>query len=228
MYKMILCLAGVALTAPIYFAPLFAHSPDSVFNPIIKIQGAGAKYLQEIEVLSSDERDYDYGTVLEYESDGTIQINLGLGESVSKVVSLRPASSASIEFRVEQQYETSLTLMDEGPHMDLRDWKHHVSAWEPLEQGSGLSFTSKDVGSEEFPKVKRSEIVAATTAESERRKAQGYPESDRWIAVAKRCESAKTYPCGVGVSKIRLKISVKEGGEWKPIQIVELNLPMGC
>lgn len=227
MHRIILCLAGVTLAAPIYLAPLFADSSGPDFNPIVKIKGAGARYLQKIEIMNPYGRDYDYGTVLTYESDGTIQIDLGLGEWVSKV-NLRPASSASVEFRVEQQYETSLTLMDEGPHMDLRNWKHHVSAWEPLEQRSGLSFALKDVDVKEFPKVEGSEIVEATIVESKRWKAQGYPGSDRWIAAAKKCESATTYPCGVSVSKVRLKISVKESGEWKPIQIVELVLPMGC
>jgi hypothetical protein len=44
------------------------------------------------------------------------------------------------DFRIQAQYQTSLTISDEGPHLDLLDWKHYESEWSDLEQLGNLKF----------------------------------------------------------------------------------------
>ena len=70
-------------------------------------------------------------------------------------------------FKIEQRYETSLTIMNEGPHIDLLDWKHYISERKELETGDGLTFLSKEVSSEEFPEVSQTEIVKTVRKEAE-------------------------------------------------------------
>jgi hypothetical protein len=219
-----------ALVAVCFFpAPaLHSDSPGQTSNLQIKTKGNAAKYLQEIEVFNADGAAFDFENTLDFPVDDLIRINLGLGESMSKVITLKRHPGITAEFRVEQQYETSVTIMDEGPHMDLLDWKDHVSEWEPLETRARDSFVSTEVRSEEFPKVSRTELMAAVDAESKRRAGKGHDQGDRWVQLANRCENVTNDPCGVSVSKVRLRLRVKENGAWRDIQTIELKVPMGC
>ncbi len=198
------------------------------FNPRLSVKGEAAKYLQEIEIRNIDGSVPDFDTTLEVSVDGLIRVHLGLGNTTAKKITLKPASQSSLEFRVEQQYETSLTLMDEGPHMDLLDWKHHLSGWSELEKTGDLEFLSNAVASDEFPQVNQADIIEAVRAETKRWSVQGFDQGDRWIDMAKQCQSSTTSPCGVSVSKIRIKIKVKDAGEWRDIQTIEIHVPMGC
>jgi hypothetical protein len=199
------------------------------FNGSIKVQGPGAQYIEEIEILNSDGRKYDSYISAQPLADGVFRIELGLGESMSKVLNLNPAQDSNYVFKIEQQYETSITIMNEGPHIDLVDWKHHVSEWQALKATKDLTFISTEVSSIEFPQVTKKQIVDALKEAS-----KGWPREEGndpvsgWIRLANKCETPNTYPCGVGVSKIRLRISVLKDGNWIPVQTIELIPPMGC
>lgn len=205
-----------------------AAAPEGVIGARIELLGAAANYLEAIEVVDEDGRRLESETTVERRAGDVIRMNLGLGESVAKRITLIPARGSSAEFRIEQQHQTSLTVMNEGPHMDLRDWRHHLSVWKPIERSGSLVFVSREPSSEEFPRVTTGQIVAAVEAESRNWATAGYAEGDRWVRLAKQCTGATTYPCGVSVSEVRLRIRVKERGSWKTIQTVELVIPMGC
>jgi hypothetical protein len=206
---------------------LHADSPEPAFNPQVSVQGEAANYLHGIEIRNADGSIPDSETTIESPSPTVIRLNLGLGDPMTKSIALHPRINGR-EFRVEQRYETSLTLMNEGPHMDLLDWKHYISEWEEVESRNGLTFLSKEVLSDEFPAVTQAEIIMAVRAESEKWSKQGFDEVERWIDLARQCTGPTTYPCGVSVSKITLRIRVKESGSWKDIQTIELQIPMGC
>lgn len=212
-------LRGVAIALALALASrALAGAPERVFSARIEPTGAAATYLEAIEVLNADGGTHDPETTLERVSGDVIRINLALGESVAKRITLIPRHETSAGFRIEQQFQTSLTVMNQGPHMDLRGWRHHVSGWKPIEMSGPLVFVSRDASSEEFPRVTTKQIVAAVEAESRKWAAEGYAEGDGWIRLAKQCTDATTYPCGVSVSEVRLRIRVKEGGRWKTIQ----------
>jgi hypothetical protein len=161
--------------------------------------------------------------------DDVIVIHPDLGiPYVHRIVLLRrPDFSGG--FRVEQQHETSLTLMNEGPHMDLTSWKHSVSPWTVVHRISDDVFRTDDIsGSLDFPKVTTEEIVEAVKAESLAWAARGHDSVDRWVELAKECADPYSYPCGVGVSQLRFRISISIDDSWQPIQTIELNIPMGC
>jgi len=216
--------AVILLQVPVL---LHADSPEPVFNPQVSVQGEAANYLHGIEIRNADGSIPDPETTIEFPSPTVTRLKLGLGDPLAKAVTLQPRIDGR-EFRVEQRYETSLTLMNEGPHMDLLDWKHYISEWEEVESSNGLTFVLKEVSSAEFPAVTPAEIIEAVRAESEKWSKQGYDVGERWIDLARQCKGPTTYPCGVSVSKITLRIRVKESDSWKDIQTIEFRIPMGC
>jgi hypothetical protein len=194
----------------------------------IKMKGEASVYLNEMEILNKDKKPLSEDAIIKQESDGSIRVSLGLSDPIAKLIILHPRSIKKCQFRIEQQYETSVTIMNEGPHMDLVNWKHHVSDWEILEEINENIFLSKDVSSNEFPDVTTDEIVEATKQQITVWAKDGYGSNQKWIELAKKCKNSFEYPCGVGVSKVRLKISVKDGDSWKEINIINLIVPMGC
>ncbi|MGE8290064.1 MAG: hypothetical protein ACN6ON_00230, partial [Sphingobacterium sp.] len=61
----------------------------------------------------------------------TVEIEAEVGETIEG----RPISIVSEQLsslNIEQRYETSITIMNEGPHCDLIDWKHFNSDWKSL------------------------------------------------------------------------------------------------
>lgn len=121
------------------------------------------------------------------------------------------------DLKIEQRYETSVTIMDEGPHCDLLDWKHYDSPWitlRPIDEGlyKGVEYTMKE--HEKFPKVTAAELKAAV-------------EKHCGEAWSKQVSHPQKYPAGVGISTYFLKISgIKDG---KPfIKNIIIDSPLGC
>jgi hypothetical protein len=149
-------------------------------------------------------------------------VDLELGESIEgQEIVLHPRPGASSDYRIEQQVETSLTVMDEGPHLDLREWKHNYSAWRRLESVGQNRFRVNHVSDAEsykFPKVSPAEIRAAV------RRAGG----PRWARLVRDVKGPHDYPSAVSVSKIKLRVSVREGGRWRVVNTLDFLIPMGC
>lgn len=184
-----------------------------------------SEFLEKTEVFYQDKKPWVPEAPVEKGENGDLTIHLGVGEPVALRFVLHPKPGVSATFRMEQQYETSLSLMKDGPHLDLIHWKHHVSPWETLKEAETNTFVSKEVSGSEFPEVTNAEIVAAVKAQLS---GQGYSLGGDWADLAKKCESPNDDPCGVSISQVRLRISVKEGENWKAIQIIRLIVPMGC
>lgn len=204
---------------------LFAESKQAYK---ITVFGQASRYLDAIEILSIERKSIGEGATIKKVTEKLIQVDLGLGEPIAKLIILHSKMGEDYEFRIEQQYETSLSLMDEGPHMDLLNWKHYVSEWKILESVGRHSFVSKEVVSDKFPKVTTAEIIQATKEQSARWAREGYNPEERWVKIARKCKIPTEYPSGVSISKVRLKISVKTGKGWKEIHGIDILVPMGC
>lgn len=129
----------------------------------------------------------------------------------------------STRFRISERYRTSVTVMGEGPHLDLVNWRHFDSEWMPLEQLTQRKFRTlagERMNVEKFPASTKEELVAAA------RKAAGdWPEA---IDLAKTCPGPNEAPCAVGVSSVYFKIEMLVGEEWTKVGVVEVMIPMGC
>ncbi len=215
----------------IFCLPLFSYAGSNKFEDFsqsrdIIVSGPASRYLKKIRFHSTDGYLGD-DTTIKLEQDGTIGIYLGLGESTGRELILYPKDPDN-KFRVEQQFTTSLTIMNEGPHIDLVDWKHHVSDWFDIETKENYTFITKEFSSSKFPDVTPGQIVEAVRMQLASWKKSGYNGGEHWIKLASQCITPTTYPCGVAINRLRFRISINENGNWKIIQYIDVEIPMGC
>jgi hypothetical protein len=210
--------------------PASEARPDTEFfgASLIMVQGDASEYLDAIEVLGPDNSPLSENTKISYYADDRIVLDFDLSETPEKMIVLHPRPEGSYVFHIEWGYETSVSIMDSGPHMDLRNWKHHLSEWQELEEVGLNSFVCPEVASSEFPDVSNTAIVEAVREETGDWAQRGYDPGDRWIRLAEQCASPNEYPCGVSISRISLKISVDGSGRRKEILNVDFLIPMGC
>jgi hypothetical protein len=155
--------------------------------------------------------------------DDTISVRLGLVSNVSGQRYQLELSNDVSEIEVFQNYETSLTLMDEGPHVDLTEWKHYISQWKRLELEKDSFYTLKysQTDFEKFPEVSTVEILEAIRDKLN-------VQDDKWTELAKQCKNARSYPCGVSISHINLRIELTKTDGSTSTKYIIFEVPMGC
>lgn len=157
------------------------------------------------------------------------QVSLELGDEIyGASLRLTPASDGG-EYRVRVQFETSLSIDDEGPHLDLVDWKHCVSEWRPADSAGLHAFTLPAPSGWEascFPSVRVGEIRAATQAALVR---SGMEDAaPRWLDLLAPVKKVGDQPTYVGISKVRVRVEALRNGQWREVTTVEFLVPMGC
>lgn len=149
-------------------------------------------------------------------------INLDLGAELVRLKISGFVVPIPGELIVEQRFESSVTVMHEGPHIDLTEWKHGYTPWvrlKPLEDNQFAVRPGPD--RLPFPKVTSREIVAALKKRNN--------IEERWFQIGAQCKNAETEPCAVGTSQIQFRIRIKEkGGNIKTLWQVSARPPMGC
>lgn len=178
--------------------------------------------VESLEIIPAKKESFASPTAILFKSDEVVRVDLELGDSLEDLIlRLHPRKGLKADFVVEQSFETSLTVMQEGPHLDLLDWKHYQAPWQPLKKLSATDFRTRRISaadSEKFPTVTPEEIQAVVTRE-------GGAQLGKYVSKVK---GPNDYPCGVGISKVRFRIKVREGTEEKVIQTLEFLVPMGC
>ena len=127
------------------------------------------------------------------------------------------------QYRIFERYRTSMTVMGEGPHLDLTDWRHFDSEWIPLEKLSQRKFrtvAAEKMDIETFPPTTRMELLNAV-----RKRAGDWVEV---VDLAKNCRSPKDDPCGVSVSSVYFRVERLVGENWVKVGTIEISIPMGC
>ena len=160
---------------------------------------------------------YDYSA--NNKGDDTTVVYLELGDSPENNLLTFDSGEAEI-VHVYQRYETSATIMNEGPHLDLVNWFHYTSGWVALEKSNDYSFKSISYSEEEaskFPEVNIEKLRVMV-------KNIG---GDNWAELVKDVNSINDYPVGVGISKIEFKIEYILKGIKKEKYIV-FEMPLGC
>jgi len=157
------------------------------------------------------------GKLKEQQKD-TAKIYLELGETIEGQI-LKVHEIKKGEIRIYQRFENSVTVMNEGPHCDLTEWKHYNSDWKELkiENGQFLTDSYSEEDWEKFIEVDMTELREAI------RKQCG----DGWAEHVKNVKSPTEYPCGVSTSRIFFKITFSEQ-DTVIERIVSFEIPMGC
>jgi hypothetical protein len=211
---------------------------DSVRTPSenIKEEETGKQEIsirfQEIEIIFDslmvwDNKKEFFETLKNIKKD-SVYLWLDIGGYVeNETFTVKPSKDISI-IKVEQSFQTSMTIQEEGPHTDLLDWKHYVSDWKIIkasESGTYVCLSYSEEDSQRFPKVTLEEVkkaVFSTEKEME------------WLKTEKGKEWLKflddDYPYGtVMISHYFIKVTAVNNitGE-KISKILIFEVPMGC
>ena len=167
----------------------------------------------------SIDADSYYGYSFNNKAEDTTVVYLELGDSPENNLLTFDSGEAEI-VNVYQRYETSATIMNEGPHLDLMDWLHYTSGWVELVKSNSHSFKSISYSEEDaskFPEVDIEQLRVMV-------KNIG---GDNWAELVKDVKSIDDYPIGVGISKIEFKIEYILKGI-KKMKYIVFEMPLGC
>jgi len=164
---------------------------------------------------------YDEDKKIDQIQKDSVEIYVELGETIEgQLISI--LSDQLINLTVEQRYETSITIMNEGPHCDLIDWVHYYSKWELLnrnDNGQYVCYSYEESDRERFPEIDIEELKEAVRNKC----------SDGWYDLVKNIKSPNEYPSGVGISRyfLRIKGQRKDNGQ-SVTKLIKIESPMGC
>jgi hypothetical protein len=211
----------VEVAQPNYIEPIIPVVPVNHFCQR-EILTKNPRNLAAIEIKRFDPEFEVEEIKVEDLSDKPMDFDLDLSHSIeNQIIALHPYPNDSREFKVEQQFETSMSVSEEGPHLDLTDWKHYISDWQEIKRLEGNRFLTSKISEsdyERFPKVTSKEIYEAVLKRGGKRLAD----------YARSCKTSNDAPCLVGISRISFRIKAKENGKWNVIHKINVFIPMGC
>lgn len=151
----------------------------------------------------------------------TVYLYADLGESIEgQKISI--VSNQLTNITIEQRYETSVTIMDEGPHCDLTEWKHYDSVWEKLktnDEGQFICDTYLEKDLEKFPVVEISELKEYVKKHCE----------ETYLKLISTIKYPTEYPSAVTVSRYFLRINGKRKNSEKAVtKLIIIEVAMGC
>jgi hypothetical protein len=151
----------------------------------------------------------------------TLYITASLG-SLFEGKRIKFSSNQISEYYIEQRFETSISIMKEGPHCDLVNWKHYNSDWRPVLKMGKNEFKTivySDKEKERFPKVSANELKQSVSDEC----------GNDWAELIQHINAPNEYPSSVGVSRYLMQITginSVNGLTFK--KIIVIKNPMGC
>lgn len=183
-----------------------------------------AKDLSGLQVLPQAGGDYSFsGWHSEGEVPAVLSVPLEPGEEIhGATLQLQPAR-ADDRWRVLVQYETSLILSADGPHLDLTGWRHCVSEWEPAESATADAFVLPTPTPEQqacFPDYTPAELEQAVRAQVA---LEGDPsQAERWLAGPEQVSAFAT------ISTVRVRVEVLRKGRWVEVTTMTFLPTIGC
>jgi len=164
---------------------------------------------------------YDEHRILNKVQKDTVYIFPELGETIEgqfiKIDNLNLE-----DLKIEQRYETSISIQNEGPHCDLTNWKHYVSPWielKPIKEQSYqcLSYVHEDY--QKFPSVNITDLKQHIKTNYDK----------EWYDLISNIKTIYEYPSSVGISRYYIRISGIEKSSKEFIsKILIFENPMGC
>ncbi len=151
----------------------------------------------------------------------TVYLFPELGESIEgKNISI--STELLINLKIEQRFETSMTIMGDGPFCDLDEWKHYYSEWKILKANNKGQFVCDSYALEDrnkFPKIQISELKEIVKKKC----------GSEYFKQISKIKSPTEYPSTVGISRYFLKLSGKRKDNGLIIsKIIIILEPIGC
>jgi hypothetical protein len=164
---------------------------------------------------------YNEDKKIEQIQKDTVEIYAELGETIEgQLISI--SSDQLSGLTVEQRYETSVTIMNEGPHCDLTDWKHFYSDWQRLQANNSGQFICDKYSEKEyekFPKISIDDLKQKVKDQC----------GDEWLKLVEKIKSPTEYPSGVGISRYYLKVTGQRKDNGQTLtKLIIIETLMGC
>lgn len=181
---------------------------------IINVKFSGANvHIKNLSIVDDDALRH-----LDYEERLVIDVKLGHSPE-KKTIEIKDSNYKSI--KILQRYENSITIMNEGPHCDLIDWKHYDSDWKPVKQLSKFKFETLAYSDADYTKFMPVSIADLKLAVSEQC-------GEDWAKYIDKVKDVNQYPAGVTTSRIFLKFILVDFENNKTEKTIEFVIPMGC
>jgi len=192
---------------------LLAQEKDKTFNVIFS----------GIELCFESSDIWTADSVFSKTHKDTVVIDLGLEENLDNLKFKIIKKTQLKGLKAFEKYETSISISDEGAHLDLLNWKHFYSERKQLEiqNGEFIADSISKIDSQRFPSVSVDEI------KSEVIKVTGNTDN-KFYYRAIECKNTNGYPCYVSVSRRILFIEYTNNKGMKEHKVIIFNLPMGC
>jgi hypothetical protein len=164
---------------------------------------------------------YDRDKKINLVQKDTVEVYAELGETIEgQLISI--SSHQLTGLTVEQRYETSVTIMNEGPHCDITDWKHFYSDWKRLPinnsgQFIGDKYSKKDY--QKFPKISIDDFKQIVKEKC----------GEEWFKLVENVKSLTEYPSAVGISRYYLRVTGQRKDNGQTVsKLIIIENPMGC
>ncbi|WP_282126297.1 hypothetical protein [Marinifilum flexuosum] len=176
---------------------------------------------EEFTLLIDDIEVWEEGGELNQTHGDTVKVYPEIGEILGGN-SMRIITTKYSNIEIFQRFENSITIMNEGPHCDMLEWKHYTSDWKKVEKYEEFSYTSNSISEEQMEKFIPVDLDEFKEAVKEHC-------GEGWAELVKDVTSVTEYPCGVGTSKIELRIRLSNPVDDKIIEkIIQFDIAMGC
>ncbi|MES2514138.1 MAG: hypothetical protein V4580_08325 [Bacteroidota bacterium] len=125
-------------------------------------------------------------------------------------------------YAITEQYQNIVSVSDEGPHVELYEWKNYKSEWFNVDTISNGIFLMKNISEEEsmqFPKYTRQELILYLKANA----------GQNWANIISKPETGKwtdQFWIGVGVRRVFIKMVLADGTEITKLLVI--YPAMGC
>lgn len=151
----------------------------------------------------------------------TADLYLDLGETIQGQT-FNIVKSGLRNIKIEQQYETSLSISNEGPHLDLFDWKHFTSEWIEIipidkDKYKAISYPIND--QEKFPDFTETELIDYLKSIGR----QGYAD-----LISNPIYSDGTKHWWIGLSRVSIKVTGFDKENKLVTRLINFEIPMGC
>ncbi len=164
---------------------------------------------------------WDKNKILEKVQKDSAIVFVELGDS-PEGKQLKITSLKNKKIELFQRYENSITIMNEGPHCDLKEWKHYYSDWEKLlYNNSSNAFLTKT-----YTKENREQFIAIDINNLKQIVKERCGES--WYKLVENIKSVNEYPYGITTSRIFLKLIITHKNNSITEKIIVFEIPMGC
>jgi len=140
------------------------------------------------------------------------------GNAERKLIKINNSTSSSVE--IFQRHENSVTIKNEGPHCDMVNWKHYNSEWIKLEIKDNWILTNSysEEDRSKFPEIDINDLIKEVSNQC----------GENWGALIKNIKSVNEYNSSVSISKIYLKLVMKDTDGNEKTKYVIFDIPMGC